>query len=134
MLMNNWPFEGKNAHDQVYLFNKIILNVFHNFIPSIIITCNDKDPLWFNDGIPQILNIKDELLKQLTQDFLKYVWPFYNIIHERVKSKCLWTKLPSDEKLKITSSSQTHKTIYHNSGYLLLFGRRKLLSFDILSA
>ena len=34
----NWEelFEGKNAHDQVYLFNKAILNMFYNFIPNKI--------------------------------------------------------------------------------------------------
>ena len=28
-------------------------------------------------------------------------------------------------KLKITSSSEIYKTIYHNDGYILLFGKRK---------
>ena len=42
----------------------MILNIFNNFIPNKIITCNDKDSLWFNDEIRQILNKKDELFKQ----------------------------------------------------------------------
>ena len=56
----NWErsFESKNVHDQVYLFNKLILNIFHNFIPNKIITYNDKDPPWFNVDIRQILNKK----------------------------------------------------------------------------
>ena len=37
----------------------------HNFIPNEIITCNDKDPPWFNEEIRQILNKKDELFKQI---------------------------------------------------------------------
>ena len=49
--------------DQVYLFNKIILSIFHNFITNKIIKCNDKDRLWFSDEIRQILNKKNELLK-----------------------------------------------------------------------
>ena len=34
-------FEG----DQVNLVNKIIFNIFHNFITNKIIICSDKDPL-----------------------------------------------------------------------------------------
>lgn len=40
-------FDGKNFHRQVYLFNKIILNKFHSFIPQKIIIRNDKDLPWF---------------------------------------------------------------------------------------
>lgn len=31
----NWEksLEGKNVHDQIYSFNKIILNIFYNLIP-----------------------------------------------------------------------------------------------------
>ena len=38
------PFEGKNVHEQVQFFNKIILNIFHNYIPKQNYLCNDKDP------------------------------------------------------------------------------------------
>ena len=34
------------------------------------------------------------------------------------------------EKLKITSSSEIYKTIYRGS-YSLLFGKKKLLSFEV---
>ena len=30
-------FSGKNVHEQVELFNKTLLNIFHNFIPIKII-------------------------------------------------------------------------------------------------
>ena len=39
--------EGKNVHDQVCLFNKAILNIFHNFIFNKTITCGDKELPWF---------------------------------------------------------------------------------------
>ena len=47
----------------IYSFNKLILNIFHDFIPNKIIICNDKILPWFNDEIRQILNIKNELSK-----------------------------------------------------------------------
>ena len=43
----NWEklLEYKNVHEQLYPFNMTMLNIFHNFIPSKNIICNDKDPL-----------------------------------------------------------------------------------------
>ena len=34
--------EGKNFHQQVNFVNKIIMNVFHNYIPNNTILCNAK--------------------------------------------------------------------------------------------
>ena len=44
-------FLSKNAHEQVGLFNKTLLNIFHDFIPNKIILCDDRDPPWMNDEI-----------------------------------------------------------------------------------
>ena len=33
--------------------------------------------------------------------------------------------------MKITSSSGIYKTVHHNGSYVLLFGKKKLLSFEI---
>ena len=37
---------GKNVHEQVELFHKRLLNIFHNFIPNKTIVCDDRDPPW----------------------------------------------------------------------------------------
>ena len=39
----NWEklFENKNDNERLYLFNKTMLNIFHNFIPNKNIICND---------------------------------------------------------------------------------------------
>ena len=54
-------FEVKNVLAR-YLFNKLILNIFRNFIPNKIINekdpYNDKDSSSFNNEIWQILNKK----------------------------------------------------------------------------
>ena len=57
-------FEGKNVHEQVHLFNKTILNIFHNHIPNTTILYNDKDPPWFNNEIRKILTKKNEIFQQ----------------------------------------------------------------------
>ena len=48
-----------------------------------------------------------------------------------VKSKCSYNKYKKYEKIKITGNSEIYKTIYHNSSYLLLLGKKKLQSFEI---
>ena len=57
-------FEGKNVHEQVHLFNKTILNIFHNYIPNRTILFNNKHPPWFNNEIRKILTKENEVLKQ----------------------------------------------------------------------
>ena len=57
----NWEklLENKNVNEQVYLFNKTMLNIFHNFIPNKNIIYNDKDPLWFNSQIKTLIEKKN---------------------------------------------------------------------------
>ena len=59
----DWPslFSGKNVHEQVELFNKTLLNIFHNFIPNKIILCDDKDPPWINGEIKNLIKRKNWL-------------------------------------------------------------------------
>ena len=50
-------------HEQVELFNKTLLNIFHNFIPNKIILCDDKDPPWMNDKIKNLIKRKNWLFQ-----------------------------------------------------------------------
>ena len=49
-------FSGKNVHEQAELFNKMLLNVFHNFIPNKVIICDDKDPPCINQVVTKPKN------------------------------------------------------------------------------
>ena len=51
-------FLDKNINEQVILFNRTILNIFHNFIPNKIILCDDRDPPWMNEKIKQLIRQK----------------------------------------------------------------------------
>ena len=51
-------FLDKNINEQVILFNRTILNIFHNFIPNKIILCDDRDPPWMNEKIKQLIRKK----------------------------------------------------------------------------
>ena len=50
-------------HKRIELFNKTLLNIFHNFIPNKIILCDDKDPPWTNDGIKKLIKRKNWLFQ-----------------------------------------------------------------------
>ena len=56
-------FSDKNIHEQVELFNKTLLNIYHNFIPNKIIVCDDGDPPWMNDEIKQMIKRKNWLFQ-----------------------------------------------------------------------
>ena len=50
-------------NEQVELFNKTLLNIFHNFIPNKIILCDDKDPPWINGEIKKLIKRKNWLFE-----------------------------------------------------------------------
>ena len=96
----DWPsfFSGKNVHEQVELFNKTLLNIFHNFIPNKIILCDDKDPPWMNGEIKNLIKRKNWLfqcqrksgnldyasLNSITKDILNAVNSSKLKYHERL--------------------------------------------------
>ena len=51
-------FLDKNINEQVILFNRTILNIFHNFIPNRIILCDVSDLPWMNDRIKLLIEKK----------------------------------------------------------------------------
>ena len=59
----NWEklLENKNVNEQLYLFNKTMLNTFHNFIPNKYIICNGKDSSWFNNQIKTLTEKKNKI-------------------------------------------------------------------------
>ena len=61
----NWEklLENENADEQLYLFNKTMLNIFHNFIQDKNTICNGKDSPWFNNQIKTVIEKKNNLFK-----------------------------------------------------------------------
>ena len=52
-------FRNKNINEMVSLFNKAINNILSNYIRRERITCDDKDPPWFNKNIKQLIQEKN---------------------------------------------------------------------------
>ena len=53
----------KTVHQQVNLLNDIILNIFTNFVPNTVITCDNRDPPWINDNIKNKIKWKNSMYK-----------------------------------------------------------------------
>ena len=47
----------------VFLFNKTIKNIFSDFIPHETVTCDDRDPLWINNNIKQLIQEKNDIYR-----------------------------------------------------------------------
>ena len=56
-------FLDKNINEQVILFHRTILNIFHNFIPNEIILCDGRNPPSMNERIKQLIKMKNVILK-----------------------------------------------------------------------
>ena len=57
-------FLGKIVHQQVEIFNKTLLNIFHHYIPNKFILCDNKDPPWINEEIKSLIHRKNSLYQR----------------------------------------------------------------------
>ena len=56
-------FRNLNINEMISLFNKTIESILSNYIPHETITCDDKDPPWFNKNIKQLIHEKNNTYK-----------------------------------------------------------------------
>ena len=56
----NWEkaFYNTNVNKKVSIFSETILNVLSNYIPHETLTCDDKEPPWFNSRLKFFCRIK----------------------------------------------------------------------------
>ena len=96
----NWSklFSGKNVHEQVELFNKTLLNIFHNFIPNKIIVCDDRDPPWINDEIKKMIKRKTWLF-QSQRKSCKLDFTVLNLLTQDISDAITSSKLKYYEGL-----------------------------------
>ena len=53
-----------NVSGMVYLFNRIIKNILHSFIPHKIITSDDQNPPSINSSVRRLIQDKNEAYKR----------------------------------------------------------------------
>ena len=51
----------KNSNELLFLLNRTILYIFHNFIPNKIILCDDREPPWINERIKHLVKKKKDI-------------------------------------------------------------------------
>ena len=49
--MVDWQFMflNKNTHEQIVIFNDILMNIFSNYIPNKYATIDNRDPPWMTE-------------------------------------------------------------------------------------
>ena len=60
--------DRKNPHQQVVIFNKTIINIFSNFAPNRLITCDDRDPPWINEFVKNKIKWKNKIYKDYVKN------------------------------------------------------------------
>ena len=60
-------FDQKDNYAQVTILNKIILNIFRNYVPNKYITVNDEDPAWMNKNIKSRIKSRNLAYRQYMQ-------------------------------------------------------------------
>ena len=73
---SNFLFQGTSVNQKVMIFNKNLMNIFHNhnFIPNKIIVCSYKclHP-WMTDDIKNRLRERDREISKMTKKYNKSV-------------------------------------------------------------
>lgn len=53
----------QNVHENANIFNKVLINVFSNFIPNKSVNFFEQDPPWMNELVKRKNNWKNEIYK-----------------------------------------------------------------------
>ena len=70
--INQFPlamrFKNIDVNERVNLFNKTIKNIIGSYIPHETSTCDDRDPLWINKDIKELIHEKNQACKSYCQN------------------------------------------------------------------
>ena len=91
----DWKFFylNKNVHQQVYKFNKTLMNIFSILIPNKYVTFNDKDPPWMTNFLKYKIHCKKSLyIKHLKHgkrncDYIELQRSIEEVSEDKSKSK-----------------------------------------------
>ena len=70
----NWSFlfSNKSVHEQVTIFNQILMNIFSKYIPNKLTPVDDKDPPWMNENIKKKIMAKKHACKSFNANKKNY--------------------------------------------------------------
>ena len=61
----NFLFFNKNVHKQGSILNRILTNIFSNFIPNELVTFYDKDSPWMTPNLRNKVSWKNGILRSI---------------------------------------------------------------------
>ena len=84
----NWPtiLSNKNVHQQVNLWNSIILNILTNYVSNKVITIDDKDPPWTTDFIKSKIEWQNSIYRTFENSSKNLAQ--YNILQQAITEVC----------------------------------------------
>ena len=57
-----------SINDMIFLFNKTVKDIISNYIPHETVTFDDRDPLWINKNVKQLILEKNEMYEKYLND------------------------------------------------------------------
>ena len=93
-------FSGEEVHEEIGLFNKTLINIFHNFTANKAIVCDNKDPPWMNDKIKILIKKKNWLFQRETK-FGKFDCATLNYIVQNITNAFNSSELKYHERLAL---------------------------------
>ena len=124
----------QNVHEQVELFCKTLLNIFHIFVPNKVIVCNDKGPPWMNDEIKKMIKRKNWVFKSQRKSF-DLEFAILHSLTQDISGATASSKLKCHERLanKLNDPKKAPKTFVNSTKILkippLLVGNQLVSDF-----
>ena len=63
---------GKTINEKVSILTNTIINIKSNYVPSEVVTVDDRDPPWINDKIKNFIQTKKRLYKNYLKKIIMY--------------------------------------------------------------
>ena len=131
----DWQFMflNKNAHEQVPIFNDILMNIFSNYIPNKYVTIDDRDHPCMTEKIKNKINLKRSLskLNKFSKIQMLSTEIFTLILEKKEKNYHDLSMKLNDPKTSVKTYWSILKSLYNDSKIPLippLFVNNKVVS------
>lgn len=107
-------FSDANINEVVSLFNKLLFNIFNNYIPHETITCDDKDFPWLTSWFKSLIESKNTCHKNYRMyQTIAHLMIKLNLLQEQLhllinKSKQNYYRMMEIKMVNIPKKSHTY--------------------------
>ena len=84
-------FSDNHIDIQVSIFEVCVLNLFRNFVPNKYVVFDDKEPVWMDQAIKQLIKERDSFFLKISESRLQglgfaYCYKLMDMINEHISS------------------------------------------------